>query len=140
MLDVERLKQLMEDVDFALLHVPAVGGSTVLSDELGVARGPQIVAVSVVKLWAALHGRKPAPRNVRAQDACQSIWVAAGMDSEVSWQEQLAEVRSNDWTTQGAASREMGATMIAGDCIASSKLGEAIGMKRRPIPPDYQPI
>jgi hypothetical protein len=143
-----RLELVAEAAELALEEVPAAGGSTRLGDVLGHPRPEMLIAVGVVVVWEALHGRRPSSRNGAAINACWHLSRAYGHggSSADRWAEHLAAVRSSKWAKQSDSanaqlgSRILGARFTIGALIRQSGLGGAIGKKENPIPPEFEEL
>ncbi len=143
-----RLELVAEAAEQALEDVPTGGGSTRLGDVLGLPRPEMLIAVAVVVVWEALHGRRPSSRNGAAINVCWHLSRAYGRggSSADRWAEHLAAVRSSKWPNQSDSanaqlgSRILGARFTIGALIRQSGLGGAIGMKENPIPPEFEEL
>jgi hypothetical protein len=143
-----RLELVAEAAELALEDVPAGGGSTRLGDVLGLPRPEMLIAVAVVVVWEALHGRRPSSRNGGAIYACFHLGRASGESGDCPdrWGEHIASARMRNQTKQSEtairqhSSRVLDARLTVGNLIHASGLGGAIGMKKTPIPPEFEEL
>jgi hypothetical protein len=92
-----RMRELADDARFCRENIPGGGGATSLRDALGAARGRQICAVAVYRLWQIVRGRPPSKNSGNAASACDLIWQAASSQEDGNafdgWERYLREVR-----------------------------------------------